>query len=221
MTRAPDPFAHARAAWEDRHGVLATERERWFRAFLAMAAVATLTTLFGIWAAVRSEYIPYIVAVDDIGQARAVLAPREISDWPDHAVRREVADFLRDWRSVSTDTGVMRARLRRIQYYLEESSAANRKVVAWARDPNTDPFARSEVATVDVEIRAVNFVGGRSWLAEWLETRRNRNTGNVEKITGYQGTFVLGQRRVTDETVLINNPFGMVIEDIDIVRLAQ
>ena len=179
MAGSADPWDRARAVWEDRHGTLAAERDRWYRAFLAMAALTALAVCFGIWAAVSTEYVPYIVAVDDLGRTAPVLAPREIREWPDAAVRHELAAFLRDWRSVSTDTAVMRGRLRRIQHFLERDSAADRKIVDWATAPATSPFRTAERQTVEVSVASVVHVGGRSWLAEWTETRRSRMNGTA------------------------------------------
>ena len=215
----PSPEARARAAWEDRHGSLALERDRWMRAAMASLGLAALATGFGVWAAVTTEYVPYVVAVDELGRPSAALAPREITEWPDAVVRHQLAAFIHDWRSVSTDRAAMQGRLRRIQYFLERNSAADRKVVAWARDPDTSPFRISETATVDVEAVAVNLVGGRSWLVEWTETRRSRGTGRAETPRRMQGTFVLGRRVVRDDTVLLRNPLGMVVEDFDVVRV--
>lgn len=215
----PSPEERARAAWEDRHGSLALERDRWRLVAMACLGLAALTTGFGIWAAVSTEYVPYIVAVDEIGRPAPVIAPREIGDWPDAVVRHELAAFLRDWRSVSADRAAMEGRFRRIQYLLEQNSAADRKVVAWARDPETNPFQLAATRTVDVDVVAVNLVGARSWLAEWTETRRNRASGKAEAAHRFQGTFVLGRRAVRDDAVLLWNPLGMVVEDFDIVRI--
>ncbi len=212
-------WGRARAAWDSRTAALAMERDSWRRVAFAALGLAAVAVGFGIWAAVRSEYIPYIVALDEVGRTRPMVAPRAIRDWPDAAVRHEVAAYLRDWRSVSTDPAVTRGRLRRVQLFLESGSAADRKTVAWARDPETSPFAVAETATVDVEVGSVVLVGGRSWLASWTEIRRGRATGAEEARRRYQGTFVLGRRRITDADTLMENPLGMVVEDFDIVRL--
>lgn len=214
-------FVRAQAAWEDRHGALKAERERWFRIAMVLGGVSVITTALAVWAAVRAEYIPHIVAVDEFGQSVSVIAPRAITDWPDEAVRREISDFIRDWRSISTDPEVMRGRLRRIQFFLDENSAADRKIVAWARAPRTNPFKRSESVTVDLEMHNVNSLGGSSWIAEWTETTRNRSNGIVILSERYKGTISLGKRRISDQMMLLRNPFGMLIEDIDVVRLSQ
>ena len=214
-----DPHEIAQRAWEDRHGTLATERDRWFRAALASTGLAAVATAFGIWAAVSTEYVPYIIAVDELGRAEAVVAPERIEDWPDVAVRHQIAAFLRDWRSVSTDTEVTRGRLRRVQRFLRRNTAADRKIVAWARDPSTSPFRVAETATVDVRVHSVVALGGNSWLAEWTETRRNRASGAEESSARFQGTLTLGRNTVTDPATLLHNPFGMIVVDHDIVRL--
>jgi len=213
----PRPDQIGRALWEDRHGSLAIERDRWRWIAFAAIGLAAIALSLAVWASVSSRYVPYIVTIDALNQPRAALAPKEVSDWPDASVRHEIAAFIHDWRSVSIDTAVMRGRLRRLQYFLETGSAADAKIVEWARAH--DPFRRAETVTVDIAFARVNALGGRSWLAEWTETARRRGTGRVETLAKYQGTFTLGQRRVRDDSVLLQNPLGMVLEDFDIQRL--
>lgn len=215
----PSPEARARAAWEDRHGSLARERDRWMRAAMASLGLAALAVGFGIWAAVTTEYVPYVVTVDELNRPAAAVAPQAITEWPDALVRHELATFVRNWRSVSTDRDEMEGRFRRLQYYLERNSAADVKVVEWSRDPDTAPFEIAKTRTADVGIVAVNLVGGRTWLVEWTETRRSRANGRAEVPRRLQGTFVLGRRSIDDDAILLQNPLGMVVEDFDIVRV--
>ena len=215
--RKPDHAAMALAAGEDRLGTLREDRDRWFRLAMMMTLVAALCLGFGVWAAVRSEYVPYIVAVDDLGRSRPVQTIKTVADWPDAAVRRELSDLVRDWRSITSDEAVLRQRYRRLQYFLEENSAADRKVRQWALE--TLPLKRATTETVDIDVTSVNYVGGRTWLVEWTERRRSRATGSVEETTRWRGSFVLLKRRITDQAWLNNNPFGMIVEDIDARRL--
>ena len=217
----PEPYARAQAAWEDRHGVLKTERERWFRVAMLLGVVVIATTALAVWAAMRGEYRTMIVAVDTFGQRAPVIAPQAITDWPEHVVRREVSGFIRDWRAVSTDRAVMRARHRRIQFYTKENSTADRKIVAWANAAATNPYKRSEASTTDIEIHTVNALGGHSWFAEWTEKTRNRSNGLITRTEKFTATITLNRRKVSDPAMLAENPFGMVIEDIDVVRLTQ
>ena len=208
----------ARSAGE-RLGTLREDRDRWFRLALVMTFIAAAAAGFGIWAAVRSEYIPYIVAVDDLGEVQPVQNIRVITSWPDAAVRRELADLVRDWRAITSDEVILRQHYRRLQYFLEQNSAADRKVRAWAQA--AEPLKTAASTTVEITVTSVNFAGGRTWLVEWSEARRNRATGQVEATSRWRGSFVLGQRRITDPAWLTWNPFGMVIEDIDARRLDQ
>jgi len=216
-TRKPDRRAMALAAGQERLGTLREDRDRWFRLAMMMSLVAIICLGFAVWAAVRSQYVPYIVAVDDLGRAQPVQAIKAVADWPDAAVRRELSDLTRDWRSITSDEAVLHQRYRRLQYFLEENSAADRKVRQWARE--TLPLKRAATQTVDVDVTSVNFVGGRTWLVEWSERRRSRATGNIEETTRWRGSFVLEKRRITDPAWLAKNPFGMIIEDIDARRL--
>lgn len=214
-----NPYVLAARAAGDREGTLREDRDRWYRLALLMTVLAAGAGGFGIWAAVRSEYIPYIVAVDDLGEIQPVIPPKVITEWPDVAVRRELADLVRDWRAISTDDVILRQRYRRLQYFLEENSPADRKIKAWARE--IEPLKLAATTTVEVQVGSVNFVGGRTWLVEWQERRRARNTGQIETTTRWRASFVLGRRRITDPDYLSQNPFGMVVEDIDARRLDQ
>ena len=77
----------------------------------------------------------------------------------------------------------------------------------------------AETRTVDVEVMAVNAVGGRTWIVEWVETFRDRTGGKLRETRRYQGTFGTGQRIIRDERILLFNPMGMVIEDFDVRRV--
>ena len=87
----------------------------------------------------------------------------------------------------------------------------------WAGE--TRPLERARTDTVDVTVTSVNFVGGSTWLVEWTENRRPHATGQIDETTRWRGSFVLRKRRITDPAWLTNNPFGMIIEDIDARRL--
>ncbi len=213
------PYLAAARARAERHGSLREDRDRWYRLALVMTLVAAGAAGFGIWAAVRSEYIPYIVAVDDLGAVQPVLAPNVITKWPPAAVRRELADLVRDWRELTSDDVILRQRYRRLQYFIEENSAADRKIKRWARQ--TQPLKLAATTTVEVEVASVNFAGGKTWLVQWTEVQRSRSTGLPGEISRWRGSFVLGQRRITDPSYLSQNPFGMVVEDIDARRLDQ
>ena len=217
MTAKAAPEDIGRRLWEDRHGNLAIERDRWRAMAFAALALAAVAMGLGVWAAVSSRFVPYIVTVDDLNQPQAALAPKTVTDWPEAVVKQQLATLVRQWRSVSTDGDVMRGRLRRLQYFLESGSVGDTKIVEWAEQ--NDPFRRAETETVDVAMAGVTYLGGRSWFAEWSETRRRRNTGRIEQVTRWQGTFTLAQRRVRDDTILLQNPLGMVIEDWDVVQV--
>ncbi|WP_170565626.1 VirB8/TrbF family protein [Ruegeria atlantica] len=219
MSGTEDPFARARALWEDRHASLAIERDRWRWACFTALGLAALSILLAVWAAVSSRYVPHIVAVDELGQPQPVLAPKTITDWPDETVRHVLASFVRDWRAVSIDAAVLRGRLERIRYFLETNSAAQTKIATWEGNRATNPFRVAEFRTVDVEVMSVNHVGGRSWIVEWVETYRDRGSGKLQQQLRYQGTFTTGQRHIRDERILLFNPMGMVIEDFDVRRV--
>ena len=212
-------YKQARGEWEDRMDALGADRNRWFALSLCALVSAVLTTGMAVWAAVQSQYVPYIVAVDDLGRRAPVVSPKVVSEWPDLLLKRELGDFVSDWRSLSGDPQIVRANLSRIQYYIETPSPAKAKLAQWVKE--AQPLAKRGTQRTEVRIISANPTSQTSWLVEWQETHRNVSTGQITSKPIYKGTFLLRQRNITDVSALNTNPLGLIIEDLNIVRISN
>lgn len=211
-----NPYITAQNEWDERFAFHAGQARRWFYVSMGTLGFAAVALGFGIWAAVKTEYVPYIVAVDKLGQAAVAASPQFISDWPTSVVKREVADFVSNWRSVPSDVVVLNNNLRRMFYFLQSGDPANTKIKERNANPETAHHRMRETKTVEVDVVSVNFVGGNSWLVEWRETTRQRSTGSILQIAIYKGTFVLKPALDISPEILTKNPLAMIVEDFDV-----
>ena len=212
-------YAQARRDWDERFAFHAQQAKRWQKMALAMLAVAICAIGFAVWAAVRSEYVPFIVAVDDLGRAEAVSAPIAVGDWPPAVVKRDLADFVLNFRGVPGDEAVLKANLRRMLHYMTQGDPADTAVREIGRSPTLSPFVLIKTQTIAVEIASVNFIGGNSWLVEWRETRRARGTGRILSVARFNGTFVLKRAARLSPEIITVNPLGIMVEHFDIQKL--
>ncbi len=214
-----DRYAQARRDWDERFAFHARQAERWRMMAVVTLAIAICAIGFAVWAAVKTEYVPYIVAVDALGRAEAAKAPVTVGDWPVPVVKREIADFVLNFRAIPGDEAVLRSNLRRMLHYMTQGDPADTAMREIGRSPTLSPFVLAKTLTIAVEIVAVNFVGGNSWLVEWRETRRARGTGRILSVARFNGTFVLKRAAKLSPEIITVNPLGIMVAHFDIQKL--
>jgi type IV secretory pathway TrbF-like protein len=107
-----------------------------------------------VWLANHSRYIPYVVEVDKLGYALTAPQPLTPVDLPDVTTRMEryeVAAFIRDARSVTSDTRVEHQMLNGLLAHTR--GAADRFLDEYYHSDNFshNPFKIAEKQTVSVE----------------------------------------------------------------------
>src|SRR5260370_23597056 len=101
-----NPYVEAHRQWDERYADLVSGKRNW-QIVTAVFSLLTLILAVGIvWLATRSRYVAYVVAVDKLGFALTVPRPLIPSTEPaliERMERYEVATFIRDARTVSSD----------------------------------------------------------------------------------------------------------------------
>lgn len=221
MADEKNVYLEAQKVWDERFASHA-QQARWWRAMaFVMAGLSTVSIGFGIWSGARTQFIPHIVAIDDLG--RMQVAPRvvTIGSIPEPVLKRQLADFVSDWRAIPLDREVLRENMVRALAYVPENSPANRKLAEYGQGELTNPFRRIEKETVRVEIISVTTGGGSTWIVQWAETVRASDTGRVLREQTYQGSFVTDQLTRVNGDMLLANPLGLMVKDFDIQLISQ
>ena len=216
---ARNPYISAQREWDERFAFHAATAKRFFWLAIAGTMVGCVGLGFGIWSATQSEYVPYLVKVDDLGRAEALPQPRTIGEWPTNVVKRELQRFVERGRSIPADPAILERNLRRLYRFLPTDSQAFRVLSDTYRNEETNPIVRWDRETVFVDVTSVSFAGGTTWRVEWTETVKDRSTGEQVAEDRFVGVLVLGQQAVTGGEALEINPLGLMIDSIDIQRV--
>ena len=214
-----NPYLAAQREWDERFAFHATNAQRFFWLAIAGTLVGAVGLGFGIWAASQSEYVPYLVKVDDLGRAESLPQPRTIGEWPTNVVKRELQRFIERGRSIPADLAILERNLRRLYRFLPTDSQAYRVLSDTYQSEETNPVVRWDRETVFVHVTSVSFAGGKSWRVEWTETVNDRNSGEFLSEDRFVGVLVLGQQATIGREALEVNPLGLMIENIDIQRV--
>ena len=214
-----NPWITAQREWDERFAFHAATARRWFWFGLAGVLMGTTGLGFGIWAASQSEYVPYLVKVDDLGRAEALPQPATIDEWPTIVIKRELQTFIERARSIPTDREILERNLHRLYRFMATDSPAYRILTDLYQDAAVNPIARWARETVIVTVTSVTFAGGSTWRVEWDERVSARQTGEVLSEDRYVATLVLGAQATIDRQNLEINPLGLMVDNIDVQRV--
>src|SRR6266478_5213967 len=106
---AANPYIEARREWDERYADLVLGKRNWQIAAGGLLLLALILAGGMVWLISRSRYIPYVVEVDKLGYALTVpqpLTPASVPDVTARMQRYEIAAFIRNARSVSSDPQV-------------------------------------------------------------------------------------------------------------------
>lgn len=210
-----NPYLAGRRAWMEQYGDYIASANQWRATAIAALAVALFAVGGMVYTANQNTFIPYVIAVDSLGEAMAVGKANEAATADKRVVRAQIARFINNARSVYVDADAMRAVIDELMGLVPQGSAARKALND--QFAATSPFDRAKSETASVEVLAVLPMGGKTWRAEWRETIRTR-AGEVVSVEDWQGSFTVVVAPPSDEPTILRNPLGVYIREFNWTR---
>ena len=203
------PYQRAAQLWDERIGSARVQARNW--RLMAFAAISLSAGLSGglLWQSMQSRVIPYVVAVDRLGEPRAISPADRHYDPTEPQIAWHLARFVTIVRSVSLDPVLMRQNWLSAYDFVTPRGA--RFLSEYAR--SADPFGAVGTRTVSVQVTSVVRVSERSFQVKWSETRYER--GNLAGSSRWTGILTILVRQPSSEEVLRKNPLGIYVDAID------
>ncbi|MDF3856464.1 conjugal transfer protein TrbF [Paracoccus pantotrophus] len=202
------PYQKAAQVWDERIGSARVQARNW--RLMAFACLILATGFAGalVWQSARGTVVPWVVQVDDLGQAQAV-APAAADYRPtDPQIAWHLGRFIEQVRSIPADPVILRQNwLRAYDWTTDRGAAA---LNDHAR--GNDPFSKLGERQVSVEVSSVIRASPDSFRVAWTEKRyENGQLVATERWTAIL-TIVIQTPR-TAET-LRANPLGIYVNAI-------
>ena len=210
--RTPEPatpYQRAAQIWDERIGSARVQARNW--RIMALGGLALSAALSGglLWQSMQSRVVPYVVAVDRLGEARAI-APADRSYQPtDPQIAWFLGRFISNVRSIALDPVVMRQNW--LSAYDFVSGRGARFLSAYARDAN--PFGQIGTRTVSVQVTSVVRVSDRSFQVKWTESAYER--ANLSGVSHWTAILSVVSKPPTTAETLRKNPLGLYVDAID------
>jgi type IV secretion system protein TrbF len=209
--RTPEPetpYQRAGQLWDERIGSARVQAQSWrLMAFGGLVLSGGLASGL-LWQSMQSRVVPYVVAVDHLGEAQAIAPASAVYQPTDPQIAWHLARFIAGVRGLSLDPVLVR------QSWLDAYDYATDRgglfLGDYARASN--PFAEIGRKTVSVQVTSVVRASETSFQVKWREMVYER--GSLASTSHWTAILtVLVQPPKTAE-VLRKNPLGLYVDAI-------
>jgi len=203
------PYQRAAQVWDERIGSARVQAKNWrLMAFGCLFLSAGFAAAL-VWQSARGTVVPWIVQVDNLGQAQAV-APAVADYRPtDPQIAFHLGRFIEQVRAIPADPVIVRSNWLRAYEFTTNNGAAALNDYARANDP----FTRVGRQQIAVEVSSVIRASPDSFRVAWTERRyENGQLSGTERWTAIL-TIVVDLPR--DAERLRTNPLGIYVNAIN------
>lgn len=191
---------------------LAAQAANWrMFAFFAIG-VAALAVGGAIYIGSKSKFVPMLVEVDKLGRTlavRALTGDDAVTD-SKRLVYREMFDLIENLRSVTTDRLANNDRLDKGFVHLEGAA----KVYVRDELRKAPPNDVGATKTVQVIVKTVLKLAGKSWQIEWEEHSFGLK-GEVLGVEQWRATLQYELVPSGDEMSIRKNPIGFMVSELN------
>lgn len=203
------PYQRAAQVWDERIGSARVQAKNWrLMAFGCLFLSAGFAAAL-VWQSARGTVVPWVVQVDNLGQAQAV-APAVADYRPtDPQIAYHLARFIEQVRGLPADPIVVRQNWLRAYEFTTDRGAAALNDYARANDP----FTRVGRQQVAVEVSSVIRASPNSFRVAWIE-RRYEN-GQLAATERWAAILTVVVQPPRDAERLRANPLGIYVNAIN------
>ena len=211
-----NPYLAGRRAFADRYMDLAKGKRNWqLAAFAALGLLATVTLAY-IQLASTARVTPYLVEVDQLGQAKAIGPAERMEKASARLVASQLALFVRNLRSVYPDPLAQKEMVERAYAFAGESVEA--WLNAYFARPEHDPRLLGRRLTRRVEVQSVIAVPeSKSWKVSWVETETPRGSrdARAERRSAWEAYLTVEEVPPASAAMVEANPLGLYVTAIN------
>jgi type IV secretion system protein VirB5 len=203
------PYQKAAQVWDERIGSARVQARNWrYMAFGCLILAGGFASAL-VWQSARGTVVPWVVQVDNLGQAQTV-APAAADYRPtDPQIAWHLGRFIEQVRAIPADPIIVRQNWLRAYDWTTDRGAAALNDYARANDP----FSRVGQQQVSVEVSSVIRASPDSFRVAWIERHfENGQLATTERWTAIL-TIVVQTPRTAER--LRVNPLGIYVNAIN------
>ena len=203
------PYQKAAQVWDDRIGSARVQAKNWRLMAFGCLFLSTGFAAALVWQSARGAITPWVVEVDRLGEAKAVVPASSAYKATDPQIAFHLARFIEHVRGLPMDAIVLREDwLRAYDFTTDRGAAA---LNDYAR--NNDPFTKVGKIQIAVEVSSVIRASPDSFRIAWIE-RRYEN-GQLAATERWSAIVSIVVELPRDLDRLRKNPLGIYVNAIN------
>jgi type IV secretion system protein VirB5 len=202
------PYQRAAQVWDERIGSARVQARNWrLMAFGSLILSVGFASAL-VWQSARGTVVPWVVQVDNLGQAQTV-APANADYRPtDPQIAFHLGRFIEQVRAIPADAIIVRQNWLRAYEWTTDRGAAALNDYARANDP----FAKVGRQQVAVEVSSVIRASPNSFRVAWTE--RHFENGQLSTTERWTAILTIVIQPPRDAERLRANPLGIYVNAI-------
>lgn len=203
------PYQKAAQIWDERIGSARVQAKNWrYMAFGSLILSAGFAGAL-VWQSARGTVVPWVVEVDNLGQAQTVAAA--VADYrpTDPQIAFHLGRFIEQVRAIPADAIIVRQNWLRAYDWTTDRGAAALNDYARANDP----FSRVGRQQVAVEVSSVIRASPESFRVAWSE--RHYENGQLSTTERWTAILTIVIQTPRDAERLRANPLGIYVNAIN------
>ena len=202
------PYQRAAQVWDERIGSARVQARNWrLMAFGSLILSVGFASAL-VWQSARGTVVPWVVQVDNLGQAQTV-APANADYRPtDPQIAFHLGRFIEQVRAIPADAIIVRQNWLRAYEWTTDRGAAALNDYARANDP----FAKVGRQQVAVEVSSVIRASPNSFRVAWTE--RHFENGQLSSTERWTAILTIAIQPPRDAERLRANPLGIYVNAI-------
>lgn len=212
-----NPYLNAKKVHNEFQSRLVTARFMWQLTAILALLIALSSVAGMVYIGQQSKFVPYVVAVDKLGQTYAVERADRAAPVDMRVMQASVARFIALARMVTPDATLQKKAVFDLYAMLSPSDPATHKMNEFFEDSENNPFLRATTVTVSTEIGSVIQQSEESWQVDWVEELRDRDGTLVSRVQmrSLLRVYVVSPTTKTSEEQIRKNPLGIFIRDFN------
>jgi type IV secretion system protein TrbF len=202
------PYQKAGQLWDERIGSARVQARNW--RLMAFGGLFLSTALSGglLWQSMQSRVVPYVVAVDHLGEPQAISLASATYQPTDPQIAWHLAKFIANVRGLSLDPVVVRDNW--LAAYDVVTDRGSLFLSDHARSAN--PFGQGANKTVSIQVTSVVRASETSFQVKWSESQYER--GSLASTSHWTAilTVIIQPPKIAE--VLRKNPLGLYVDAI-------
>ena len=203
------PYQKAAQVWDERIGSARVQAKNW-RLMAFSALFLSVGLGFGlVWQSARGTVVPWVVQVDELGQAQAVAPAVADYEPSDPQIAYHLAHFIEWVRAITADPVVVRQNWLRAYEFTTDRGALALNEYARAEDP----FTKVGQIQIAVDVSSVIRASPDSFRVAWTE--RRYQDGSLTSTEHWTAILTIRVQPPRTAERLRANPLGIYVHALN------